>query len=157
MPTRSPEELKAATRRVMDELYNKGNKAVVYEEFAPNFAYHTPVPPLTPDREGIIQEALLVRKAFPDLRCTVDEVLVEGDTLVLRWTMRGTQDGDYFGVSPSHKQVTYSGLTLTRIVEDKITEAWNFFNTLRLFQELGAIPQAAYAQQPSVPPPQPQA
>ena len=151
MSTRSSEEQKAAIRRYMDELYNKGNTAVVDEEVAPNFVYRTAAALVTPDREGLIQEALLVRKAFPDLHCTVDDVLVEGDMLVMRWTMRGTQEGDYFGVPPSHKQVTYSGLSLVRNVEDKSVEAWTFFNTLGLFQELGAFPQAVVGQQPEAP------
>ncbi|MGE5333335.1 MAG: ester cyclase [Nitrososphaerota archaeon] len=149
MPALSPDEIKAATRRYMDELYNKGNTAVVNEQLAPNFVYHTALPPITPDREGIIQEAIMLRTAFPDLHVSLDDLLVEGDRLVFRWTMRGTHEGDFLGVPATHKQVTFSGLTLGRNVEDKTVEAWNFPGTLSLFQQMGAFPQPAIVQQPS--------
>jgi predicted ester cyclase len=148
MPAMSVEEIKTATRRYMDELYNKGNTAVVYELMAPNFVYHTATPPITPDREGIIQEAALTRTAFPDLRITLDDLLVEGGKLAALWTIRGTHKGEFYGIAPTNKQVTWSGVVLARIVDDKNVEAWNHFDRLALLQQLGAIPEMAITPQP---------
>ncbi|HEX9057411.1 MAG TPA: ester cyclase [Ktedonobacterales bacterium] len=154
MPAMSAEEMKAASRRYMDELYNKGNTAIVYELLAPNFVYHTATPPITKDREGIIQEATLLRTAFPDARITVDDLLIEGDKLAMLWTIRGTHKGDFYGVPPTNKQVTWSGIVLGRIVDGKNVEAWNHVDRLGLLQQLGAIPETAITPQPTATQPQ---
>ncbi len=151
MPVMSAEELKAAARRYVDELYNKGHTAVVYEYLAPNFVYHTARLPFTPDREGVIQEMTMLRTAFPDLRFTVDDQLIEGDKGVMRWTLRGTHKGDYFDIPPTHKQVAWSGIVFARMSDGKYTEWWNFPESLGLFQQVGAYPQAAIVRQPQAP------
>ena len=154
MPALSVEELKAMARRFVDELQNKGNKAVVYEFMAPEFVYHTAQPPITRDREGIIQEAALLRAAFPDLRYTVDDLLVEGDKGVMHWTIRGTHKGDFFGIAPTQKQIAFSGLILARMKDGKFAEAWSYPDNMSLFQQLGAFPQFAATQPPITAQPQ---
>lgn len=148
MPGMSAEEVKATARRYMDELYNKGATAVVYEVLATDFVYRSALPPITPDREGIIQEMNMMRAAFPDLRGTVDDLLVEGDKGTMRWTMRGTHEGAFMGVPPTHKQVVWSGVAFWRSVDNKLVETWNYADDMSLFQQLGAMPQAALGQQP---------
>lgn len=156
MPAQSAEEMKAIARRFLDELYNKGNTTVVDEQMTPNFVYHTAEPPITRDSAGVIQEARMLRSAFPDLRFTIDEMVVEGDKMMVRWTMSGTHDGDFYGVQPTHKQVTWSGIGSAQMSDGKNVAWWNFPDEMGLMQKLGAIPQLGIAQQPGVSQAQPQ-
>ncbi len=150
MPAMSAEESKRDARRYMDELYNKGNTAVVFEMLAANFVYRNPAPPITPDREGLIQEMTMVRTAFPDLKVTVDDVLIEGDKGVMRWTMSGTHEGVFYGIAPTHKHVVWSGIAIWRTVDNKLVESWNFLDRLDLLNQIGATSQLALGQPISV-------
>ncbi len=156
MPALSADEMKATARRFLDELYNKGNTAVVDEQMAPNFVYHTAEPPTTRDRAGVIQEARMLRAAFPDLRFTIDEMLVEGDKMMVRWTMSGTHEGNLYGVQPTHKQVTWSGIGSAQMSDGKNIAWWNFPDDMGLFQQLGAIPRPEITQQTQASQAQPQ-
>lgn len=157
MPVMSGEELKAEARRFVEEFYNKRHTKIVYEHLTPNYIYHTAQPPITPDREGFIQESTALLTALPDLQVIVDDVLVEGDKTVVRWTMRGTHDGDFYGIPPTHKQVAFSGVVIARwviggqhegIEGRMVVEQWNFADRLSLLQQLGVFPQPAITPQP---------
>lgn len=147
MPAMSAEEFKATARRFVEELYNKGNTAVVDELVAPDFVYHTSNPAITPDREGLRKEPAEIRSHFPDLRGTVEDVITEGEKGVMRWTLRGTHEGAYRGIPPTHKRVEWSGVIIWRNRDGKMVEAWNFPDRLGLLQQLGTFPQAATGQQ----------
>jgi predicted ester cyclase len=82
----SSEENKAKTRRFMEEVLNKGNMQVVDELIAPNFVEHDPFPGQAPGVEGLKQAMVALRQAFPDLHVTVDEMLSDGDKVVIRST-----------------------------------------------------------------------
>jgi predicted ester cyclase len=126
----------------------------MHEALAPSFVYHTAQPPLTPDRDGFIQEAIMLRSAFPDLRFTSDDTVLEGDKIVIRWTMRGTHEGDFLGIPPTHRHVTWSGIGLAWTAGGKDTDVWNFPDLMGLLQQLGAFPQASTGQRPEAPQPQ---
>jgi predicted ester cyclase len=85
------------------------------------------------------------RAAFPDARITVEQQLAEGDLVATRWSGRGTHDGELMGVSPTGKQVTVSGLTISRLEGGKIVEEFQNWDTLGMLQQLGAVPELAYA------------
>ncbi|HEU5441949.1 MAG TPA: ester cyclase [Ktedonobacterales bacterium] len=109
MSAMSAEEFKATVRRFMEELYNKGNTAVVDELVASEFVYHTSNPAITPDREGLRKEPAGIRSHFPDLRSTVEDVITEGENGAMRGTLLGTHEGAYRGIPPTHKRVEWSG------------------------------------------------
>jgi predicted ester cyclase len=83
----------------------------------------------------------MYRTACPDLQCTVEEVMAEGDKVALRWVSRGTHQGDLMGIAPTGKQVTFRGIQMQRISQGKIEEEWAGFNTLGVLQEIGAVPR----------------
>jgi len=70
----------------MEEVLNKGNMQVVDELIAPNFVEHDPFPGQAPGVEGLKQAMVALRQAFPDLHVTVDEMLSDGDKVVIRST-----------------------------------------------------------------------
>lgn len=97
----SIEANKSLARRYTLELWSKGNLAVADEIIAPNYTVHDPG---TPGRqggpEGDKQTVSLYRSVFPDLHFIVEDLVSEGDKVVIRWTARGTQTGPYYGDAP---------------------------------------------------------
>ena len=134
------EENKAIARRWMEELWSQGNSGVADEIIAANYAVHDPG---TPGRVGGVEgekhTVTMYRTVFPDLRFTMEDVVGEGDRVVVRWTTHGTHRGELMGVPPTGKQVVVTGISILRIANGKITEAWVNWDTLTLWQQLGLI------------------
>ena len=84
----------------------------------------------------------LFEAAFPGYELAMDDMIAEGDKVVLRATFHGVHQGDFMGVPPSGKQVSAAGIIIYRIDGGKIVEHWMNFDTLGLLQQLGAVPAA---------------
>jgi predicted ester cyclase len=136
----SLEQKKAVVRRCWQECFNKRNLAIVDEFVATEYVWHGPSQEVS-GPEGIKQLITVFLTAFPDLQMTFEDQLGEGDKIASRWTMRGTHQGDLFGVPPTGKQVTFTGLIISRMVGSQITEEWEHFDQLGLLQQLGAVPR----------------
>jgi steroid delta-isomerase-like uncharacterized protein len=139
----SPVDNKATVRRFFEEVLNQGKVALLDELFAPNFLYHDATRPEVRTLEDYKRFLTETRSAFPDVHFTLEDVIAEGEELVVRWTMRGTNTGDI--VTPMHipatgKQITVTGIGIGRTVEGKTVELWNEQDYLGLFQQLGLIP-----------------
>jgi steroid delta-isomerase-like uncharacterized protein len=138
------EHNKAIVRRLFTELWNNGNLSVADEVFAPNYAHYDPSTPdfgRGPDSEK--KRAALYRTAFPDLHLTIEDVIAEGETVMTRWSCRGTHNGDLNGVAPTGKHITITGLTVARVSNGKIVEGYVNWDALGLMQQLGVVPQLA--------------
>jgi steroid delta-isomerase-like uncharacterized protein len=137
----STEENKAAERRYYEEVWRKRNLAAIDELVAPEFVDHDPLPGQGPGREGFRQAGpALAFSAFPDAQITIEDVIAEGDTVVTRWTCRGTHRGALMGIPPTHKQVTVAGIEINRYAGGQRVEAWRQWDALGLLRQLGAIP-----------------
>ncbi len=139
-----PEHNKAIVRRLFTELWNNGNLSVADEVFAPNYAHYDPSTPdfgRGPDSEK--KRAALYRTAFPDLHLTIEDVIAEGETVMTRWSCRGTHKGDLNGIAPTGKHITITGLTVARVSNGKIVEGYVNWDALGLMQQLGVVPQLA--------------
>ena len=135
-------ENKSLARRAMDELWTKGNLAAVDQLYSENCVFHDlGNPEDIRGRDGIKQFARMYRTACPDLQCTIEDVVAEGDKVALRWVSRGTHKGDLAGISPTGKKVTFRGIQMQRISNGKIAEEWAGFNTLGALQVIGAVPR----------------
>ena len=137
----SVEENKAIVHRFMEEVVRKGNLVSANEIFAADFVYHPP-PEGLPTRgpEAIIQRVTTIRTAFPDIQYTVEDEIAEGDKVVHRLTGRGTHQGQFLGIPPTGKQVTWTVIAIYRIAGGKIAERWLNVDDLGIMQQLGAIP-----------------
>jgi steroid delta-isomerase-like uncharacterized protein len=131
---------KAIVRRVFDEVWVKGNMAVVDELIAPNHVDHRAMPGMPPGREGVKQLVSMYRGAFPDFRATIEDQLAEGDKVVTRWSAQGTHRGALMGIPATGKQVKFSGITINRIVGGKVSESWASVDQLGIMQQLGLVP-----------------
>lgn len=135
----STEENKAVVRRWAEELWNQGNLAVADEIYGPQVLIHEPERD-TPDRGGpmmVKQRHGWLISALPDFQITIEDLLAEGDKVMVRWTGRGTHQGELLGVPPTGKQVTVSGINVMRIEDGKIVERWGITDDLDMLHQLG--------------------
>jgi hypothetical protein len=73
----------------------------------------------------------------------IDEMIAEGDRVMVRWTFRGTHQGNYMGIPPTHQPLTFSGIYIFRIVDGRIIEVWNLWDQVGEWQQLGILPETA--------------
>ena len=130
-------ENKALVRRYAEEAFGKGNIAVSDELLAAEYVHH--VPGVAPDREGRKQLANMLHTAFPDTRLTIEDMIAEGNEVAVRWTCTGTHTGEYMGIAPTGRQVTWTGSSIHRIEAGKIVESWDEVDNLGMLQQLGVV------------------
>ncbi len=82
-------------------------------------------------------------QGFPDLHQTIEDVIAEGDKVVYRTTLQGTNTGEFLGTAPTGKSVKINDFTLLRISGSKIAEWWYECNLLEVMQQLGLVPDMA--------------
>ena len=138
----STETNKTVSRRLFEEVWNKGNLAVLNELIAENHVSSGPgaLPESPTGPEGTKQLVTLYRNAFPDVHFTIDEQIAEGDKVVTRWTADGTHQGELQGIPATGKVSTVTGIAIDRIVNGKIAESWGIFDQFGMMQQLGVIP-----------------
>jgi len=134
----STEENKAIARRIFEEVLSQGNLTAMDDLAARDLVIRNPQ-----ERRGLESWKpgyVAFREAFPDVRFTPDEILAVDDKVIIRWTMRGTHQGAFAGVAPTGKQVTFWGISIYRIADGKVVEAWVGSDDLGLLRQIGAVP-----------------
>ena len=134
---------KATVRRFIGQALNAGDLAVVDELVATDYVLH--VTPEVRGREGMKQFITEYRAAFPDYTCTIEDQVAEGEKVVTRWTVRGTQHGQLMGIPPTGKQVTLPGVVVDRLSNGHLVESWMQADALGMLQQLGVVQAAAGA------------
>jgi steroid delta-isomerase-like uncharacterized protein len=81
-------------------------------------------------------------QGLPDLRISVIDTVAENNKVAMRWKMRGTNSGSFFNFPPTHNEITYEGITLFHLEDNKIQEYWVESDFYQLLIQLNAIPQA---------------
>lgn len=77
------------------------------------------------------------RKAFPDMKTTIEEQIVEGDLVTTRMMYEATHKGDYEGIAATNKRFKIEGINIHRVHDGKITEVWAMNDSLGLLRQLG--------------------
>ena len=118
---------KAVAMRVFDEIFNQGKFQVADEIYSPDFrnhGLHRSID-LKEDQGWVHAE----KKAFPDLRLSVQQMVAEGDKVAVLWTFQGTHTGwGYEGLPPTGTRVEVRGITIWRIKDGRIVEEWSSFS-----------------------------
>lgn len=122
------------------EEFDKGNLDKVEAMLAPNYVAYLPGLPEPLYRDTFKEFALMFRSAFPDLRHSFDEVIVEGDKVVTRGSFTGTHRGKLQGLLPTGKKVTVSLIHIDQLVDDKIAAHWGQADMVGMLQQLGVVP-----------------
>ena len=136
----STEQNKSIVRRWVDEGWNKGNLSVVNQLYVPNFVQHEPAPETVNSSAALKQYVSAYRSAFPDINFNVEDLLADGDKVVLRFRGKGTHKGTFMGLPPTGKSGDITGMVIFRLENSRIEEAWVNIDSLGLLQQLGVIP-----------------
>jgi predicted ester cyclase len=76
---------------------------------------------------------------------TVEELFAEGETVVARWSCRGTHKGELNGIAPTGKQISIAGISIALFAGGKMVEGWVNWDALGLMQQLAAVPEVGKA------------
>lgn len=133
-------ENKRIARRFFSVWGGATDPALVDEFAAPTLRVFYPLFGTPTAGHAAFKRALAgLHSAFPDLVVTVEDEVAEGDKVALRWTMRGTHHGEFFGNPPTGKAIAWSGLTIYRLVDGKVAEEIGEEDALGLLQRAGAV------------------
>jgi steroid delta-isomerase-like uncharacterized protein len=134
---------KATVRRFRDAA-NTGDAELISktidELVDPDALIRTPLPLETTGAEALKEVFARLHRVFPDLHITIEDLIAEGDKLVSRNTVTGTHQGEYMGIPPTGKSVTYNEIFIARFAGGRIAETWGVVDVLSQMKQLGAIP-----------------
>ena len=136
----STEQNKSAARRFIEEGFNHQNLAEIDRYSGPALVDHALPPGMPMNREGRKMFIQAFFAAFPDIHVHVDDLLAEGDRVVLRWSAHGTHKGELMGIPATGKQVTMTGIAIDRFENGQSVEHWEVIDQMGLMQQLGVIP-----------------
>ncbi|MFG1816806.1 ester cyclase [Kribbella sp. NPDC049174] len=135
---------KATFHRLHEAMNSRDPEIIakaVDEVAAPNVRMSTPLPIDATGAEAFKQIWAMLLHAFPDLHVKVEDLIAEDDKVVIRNTVTGTHRGEYMGVPPTGKRITYNEIFIFRFAEDRITETWGIVNVLSQMRQLGLLPE----------------
>jgi predicted ester cyclase len=141
----STEDNKVLLRRFYDEVINKKNLTAIDEFIDPQMVDHALPPGMPSGIEGQRQFLSMYSTAFPDTHFTVEDMIEEGDKVVVRLSVSATQQGAFMGLPPTDMHVRLTGIDIMRIAGGKIVEHWGEMNMLSMLQQLGVVPPPGQA------------
>lgn len=127
--------------RIIGEAFNQGNLAIIGEAITPNHLSRSSFGGAPNGPASLKWLIIMLRTAFPDLHCTVEDEIREGDKRAAHWSMRGTHKGVFMGNPPTGMQVLVQGIIFARFEGGMIVEFWMLIDQLGLLQQLGIIPR----------------
>ncbi|MDQ0955631.1 steroid delta-isomerase-like uncharacterized protein [Streptomyces phaeochromogenes] len=133
-----------STESVMNrfvEFINTGNEDLAREVISPDAVFHAPSHP-EPLRgpDGYMEVLGMMRSAFPDVQWTLEETVTEGDTVAARFAMRGTHDGEFFGIPASGNKISVQAMNFYYLADGRIVGERGQPDLLGVMQQIGAVP-----------------
>lgn len=124
---------KALDRQFVEQVFNQGKTELIKNFYAPEIVEH------------MLEDAPMLRKAFPDLLYIIEDQIAEKDKVVTRWTASGTHRGELVStqhpkapaIPPTGKRASWGGVTISRFAEGKYVEQWVNVDMLSVLQQLG--------------------
>lgn len=136
----SAQRNEAIGRRYFEEVWNNGRVDVLDELLTADYINHTPsTPNPPPGPAGLKPIVQAIRRAFPDLHYTIEDVVASDDAVVLRVVMTGTHRGDLFGLPPTGRKVSVSQINIEHVRDGRIAEHWRVTDEYALMKQLGAV------------------
>jgi steroid delta-isomerase-like uncharacterized protein len=136
------EENKQLVRRWFEEVWNKGRADAIEEMFDENGIAHglsdDPSNPIKGPRDFRPFHTLF-RQAFPNMKIVIEDMIAEGDKVTARCSVRGKHEGDFLGRAATQSPIEFTGITIVRIANGKIVEAWNNFDFMTVHRQVGLL------------------
>jgi steroid delta-isomerase-like uncharacterized protein len=133
-----------ATFRRFHDATNTGDAELISktidEIVEPDVLIRTPLPVESTGAQALKEVFARLHRAFPDLHITIEDLIAEGDKVVARNSVTGTHQGDYMGLEPTGKSVTYNEIFIFRFVNGRVAETWGVVDVLSQMKQLGMIP-----------------
>jgi len=133
------EQNKAIERSIVDRAWNQGDLTVIDEFVSEDYVGYAGDQTIR-GRAPWKRQITAFRAAFPDLVTAVEDQIAEGDTVVTRWSARGTHKGEFQGIPPTGNSVEMRGINIHRIVNGQLVEGWAEADMLGIMQQLGLVP-----------------
>jgi steroid delta-isomerase-like uncharacterized protein len=135
---------KATVSRFVDDVIGTGDAEVISktidELVEPDVLIHMPMPIQATGAQALKQVWAMLLRGLPDLHVAVDDVIAERDKVVFRATVTGTHQGEYMGLPPTGKSITYNEIFIFRFANGRLAEIWGVVNVFSQMQQLGVIP-----------------
>jgi steroid delta-isomerase-like uncharacterized protein len=125
-------------------LINDGRIDQVADLVSPNYQEHDPLPGQGSGRAGAVDRFSMITTALAP-HFTVQELIAEGDRVVVRWTNAGTHVGKFAGIPATGRTFTIAGFDIYRIANGQLSEHWHVIDQLGMLGQLGLLPQGATA------------
>ncbi|WP_433466109.1 ester cyclase [Spirillospora sp. CA-128828] len=133
-----------ATFHRMHDAMNSGDAELfaraIDECVDPDVVIRTPLPIDATGAEALKEVFRRLTRAFPDLNVAVEDVIAEGDRVVSRNTVTGTHKGEYMGVPPTGRSITYNEIFVYRFADGRVAETWGVVDVLAQLRQLGLFP-----------------
>lgn len=130
--------------RFFTDMLGKANWSLANDLLAPEIIMHHPSSPQpVAGVENVVGFLGAFRAGFPDMTMKVELAFGDGEMVAVRWCMSGTHSAVLFGIPPSGKSVSVSGISLLRFSDGKVVEDWVSEDSLGLMQQIGVIPTSA--------------
>jgi steroid delta-isomerase-like uncharacterized protein len=134
---------KALLSRFYKEVYVDWNMALADEVLSPQFTSHDWPNDGPTGPQAFREYYAAIRSAVPDARYEVDDLIAEGDKVVVRWTLLGTHQGDFGGIAPTGRPIALKGIAIYRVDDGKLMERWVVSDLHGLLEEIGATARAS--------------
>lgn len=129
----------AVVRQYFEDVWSQGKLETAHQIIAPSYQFHSPmmriVGPTGPDL--VTGQVEMRREAFPDLKLTIADLLVQGDRVAVRWKAEGTHDGPLGDTEPTGKKISYEGMSFFRVAGGQIYEEWILTSFTSVLRQLG--------------------
>lgn len=143
----SIEQNKILVRRYFEEAPHQVEvyDDILASDFCVHSIHHATITPAGEESgpQAFRAFATWLHSVWADPQITVNEMMGEGDRVMARWTFQGTHHGELFGIPPTGKVISYSGINIFRVTEGKLAESWDLFDRLWQWQQLGVLPTTA--------------
>lgn len=119
-------------------IWNEGNLELIDDLVGPGYVRH--VVDISEDIVGAVgfgETVMAFRTQFPDFHVRFEEIIVAGDTIVLRWTVTGTDTGTFGDLPPTGRSIQISGASIIHVIDGKFAEEWMYYNDGAMMQQLG--------------------
>jgi len=136
-PGEHASELRSVYQRVLEAI-STGDEGGLDGLLAPDLVDHNPTPDQDPGITGFKQWLRAARSSFPDLRASIEDVVVEGDRLAGRIRYRGTHRGSFLGVPATGVAVEFEAFHLACFNDCTIVEWWGVADLLNVLNQIGA-------------------
>ena len=134
------DSMKAAYKAV-STAWDAGKTEEFDKYIAVNSVDHNAMPGQKPGLAGMKEFASILKTAYPDMKSTIEDMRIDGDNLIARFRMTGTNSGPFMGMPATNKKIDVMGIDWVKWENGKFTEHWGAMEEMKMMKQLGLMPE----------------